>query len=108
MDCITAPPARGEVAGRGIDGSDELVGPGPEPWLVLAGHAEQLADDGDRERIGDLIHQVSLVAAGQVIDQAADDLGHFGRHRHDPVRVVRRSEVPHQQPAYPVVLWRVE
>ncbi len=105
---VAAAFAGGDVAGGGVDGFDDGVGPHPEAWFVLAGYPEQPADNCDREGVGEVVDEVGLVASGEVVDQAADDFGQIGEHANDPVGVVRRPEMPGQQSPYPVVLGRVE
>ena len=44
-----------------LDGQGDLLAPGPALLVVLVGHAEQLADHGDRDEVGELGHQIGVV-----------------------------------------------
>jgi hypothetical protein len=57
-----------------------------EPRFVLARHAEQPADDGDRKRVGEVLDEVDPVPALQNVDQLLGDCGDFVVHGVDPAR----------------------
>ncbi len=66
----------------GVDGvrgarREEVVGPAAQRRPVLAGHPEQVADDLDGQRHGEVLDQVGRTAArGHPVQQTVRGLGH--------------------------------
>src|SRR5262249_29120746 len=96
-----------EGSGGGVDGVDDRVGPCGGARLVLGRDAEDLADRGHRQRVGDVVDDVGPGLAGEVVDQPGGDLGQPGPQAVDPPGSVGRPERPHRQLPEPVMAGRV-
>ena len=87
--------------------ADERRRPAPEPGLVPGGHPEQLADHGDRQRVGVRRDQVGFAVlgerGGEVVEEAVGDLLDPWGERVDPAA----GERPGDQPPQPGVVGRV-
>ena len=80
------------------------VGPGVEARLILTRHAEQLADDRNRQRIGKIVDDIEPALVAVSVEQLVDE-------GHDPVVHgvdAGRGELTHHQPSQPIVLRRIE
>ncbi len=97
----------GRAGGR-LEGGGHGVGPAVEALLVLRGDAEQTADHGHGEGVGEVLDQVDPVPPLEAVDEAGDDSGDLAAQVVDPPGGVRRAVRPHDQPAQPVVVGRVE
>ncbi len=75
-----------------------------EARLVLAGHAEQLADDRHRQRVGEIVDDIELALVALGIEQLVDEGDDAVVHGVD----ASRGELAHHQPPQSVVLGRVE
>ena len=103
-------------ADRGVDPRAPGRRPAPATSVVdqrrnpawsRGGHAEQLADHRDRQRVGERRDQVGLAVlgerGGEVVEEPVGDLLDPGRERVDPAA----GERPGDQPAQPGVVGRV-
>ena len=61
--------------------------------LVLGGDAHHLADDLQRQRSGDLVHEVAL-AVGELLEQAVDDAGGLRRCTYSSTRAISLGVKP--------------
>jgi hypothetical protein len=88
-------------------GSRERASALAQPWKwasSLPGHPEQLADHRDRQRVGQVVHDVELAPVSAGVEQPVDQLADAPVHAADP----RGRELLHDQQAQLVVLGRVE
>src|SRR6266508_5952145 len=91
----------------GVDPGHDRFRPTVERRFVLARHAEQRADDLDRQRVREVVDDVDLLPIAEpgdeVVDERRDLRLAFGHSR----RVVGRAQLAHRDPAPAVVLGRV-
>jgi hypothetical protein len=85
---------RGLGGGRLLSGSrielgDDCLGPRMEARLVLVRHPELLADYRDRQRVGEVVHEVDLVLALHTVDEPTGGAHHVGSHRFGLLEVAR-------------------
>ena len=90
---------RGDLAA-----AEQLVRPAQELRVVLARHAEHVADHGHRDPLRDLAHELALAARRNGVEQLGRELA---QHRLVRRHAARREAAVHQVPA-PLVLRIVE
>ena len=75
-----------------------------ERLVVCFGHAEQVGDDEQRERVRVLVHELALTPGDELVDLA------IGEPPHELLVLLEalRRDQPHQQPAVRGVLRRIE